>query len=472
MFGRPAKRITILLINVLFLVLSVCTMADPKPVTSSHQYNVIVIGAGSAGLGAAQYLYQHGVKDVLVIEARDRIGGRVWTTHPWGAATELGASWIMHADNNPFAKMAKTYGVNTIPTAYHSINLYNKFSSFDLYDNNGKKITPEEMKSTLTLIGKFYDDASQNKLHFKKNASLQDAFSIFAKQEKLQGKRLQLFNFIAKNMIESEAAADLNQISLSTVGSLHTVLSGNDVLPQGGYIRLFSELVKNMSISLNNPVTAISYGTQGVTIVTKKGVYHSKYAVVTLPLGVLQAGTVTFSPDLPKEKLASIKRMHMGFFNKIYLLFDTPFWNADSEWISMMPQKQTPNAHYEALNLYKFVKQPILLFFSTGSFSKETEGWTDKKIIADVMHQLRIIYGKDIPSPLSYLITRWGKDPFARGSYSYPSVGSSINDYKILAAPVANRLFFAGEATSSTDPSTVHGAYLSGISAAELILRQ
>ena len=162
----------------------------------------------------------------------------------------------------------------------------------------------------------------------------------------------------------------------------------------------------------------------------------------------------------------------MGFLNKIYLFFDKTFWDQSIEWISMMPSKEKPKEHYEALNLYKFVKQPILLFFSAGSFSEKTESWTDKKIIDNVMHHLKLMYGNNIPSPSAYLITRWGKDPFAHGSYSYPGVGTTLDDYKTLAAPVANKLFFAGEATSSTDPSTVHGAYMSGIAAAELILRQ
>lgn len=460
-----------LLIGFLFVGFFIPAFAKPV-VSSDHQYKVIIVGAGSAGLAAAQDLYQHGIKDVLIIEARDRIGGRVWTVHPWGAATDLGASWIHRTTNNPLAKLAKKHAVDTPATIYSLENPIDKFSSFDLYDSNGKKINSREMKSTLKLIRKFNTAVSQHKFHLEKNASFEDAIITFTKQENLQGNELQLFNFIAKDMIESDAAADMNQVLFAAAGSMHSILSGKDVLLQGGYIRLFSELSKNMSISLNNPVTEIHYDSEGVTVVTKKSVYHSQYAVVTLPLGVLQAGTVKFTPELPKEKLASIKRLRMGFLNKTYLFFDKPFWNNDIEWISMMPNKENPKAHYEALNLYKFFKQPILLFFSAGSFSEETENWSDKKILDDVMYHLKLIYGSNASSPSAYLITRWGKDPFAYGSYSYPAVGSSIEDYKNIASPVENKLFFAGEATSLTDPSTVTGAYLSGIAAAELITQR
>jgi len=470
MFFRSVKRAVTLLTGMICLGYFGSVIADTKPVTAVHQYNVIIIGAGAAGLAAAQDLYQHGVKDVLVLEARDRIGGRVWTIHPWGAATDLGASWIHRSNNNPLALLAKKHAVDTVSTIYSLENPVNKFSSFDIYDNNGIKISPHEMKSALELINKFQADIAENKFHLKENASFEDAAITFTKQEHLQGKDLQIFDFIAKDMIESDMAADMKQVSLTAGMAVHSRVSGKDLLPQGGYIRVFSELVKNISISLNNPVTAINYGQDGITVVTKKGLYHSKYAIVTLPLGVLKAGTVKFSPELPKEKLASIKQLRMGFLNKIYLFFDNLFWNPDIEWISVMPNKEQPKEHYEALNLYKFVKQPILLFFSAGSFSEETESWTDKKIIDNVMHHLQLIYGKNVPHPSAYLITRWGKDPFAHGSYSYPTVGSSVEDYKNLAAPVADKLFFAGEATSTTDPSTVHGAYMSGVAAAELVM--
>ena len=186
------------------------------------------------------------------------------------------------------------------------------------------------MRVALELISKFNVAISKHTLHLKEDASFEDAVITFTKQEHLQGRKLQLFNFIVKVMIESDAAGNMKQISFTTAESMHSMFSGNDVLPVGGYIRLFSELTKNLSISLNNPVTAIHYDSQGVTIVAKKGVYHSRYVVITLPLGVLQAGTVKFSPELPKEKLASIKRLRMGFLNKIYLFFDKPFWDTDS----------------------------------------------------------------------------------------------------------------------------------------------
>ena len=207
---------------------------------------------------------------------------------------------------------------------------------------------------------------------------------------------------------------------MKTLESIHTNFSGEDVLPNGGDIRLISELAKNTTISLNEPVASVEYAKNNVTINTEKGAYNAKYAIVTLPLGVLQADTVKFSPELPHEKLVAIKNLRMGIFNKVYLLFDKVFWNPDIEWLAAMPDPENPQENYEALNLYKYYQQPILLFFTAGSFSAKTEEWGDQEIVADIMRILKLIYGNNIPTPSSYLLTRWSKDPFARGSYSYP----------------------------------------------------
>ena len=157
----------------------------------------------------------------------------------------------------------------------------------------------------------------------------------------------------------------------------------------------------------------------------------------------------------------------MGVYNKIFLLFNRVFWNKKAEWIGMVPKENSPYQWVDIMNYYTFTKQPILLVFTAASFAKQIETWPDEKIISSIMQVLRTIYGKDIPEPSSYVITRWYQDPYARGSYSYLPVGAKVKDYAEISKPVMNRLFFAGEATSTSDPSTVHGAYFSGVHAAQ-----
>ena len=119
---------------------------------------------------------------------------------------------------------------------------------------------------------------------------------------------------------------------------------------------------------------------------------------------------------------------------------------------------------------YPYIKKPILLAFNAADFGTQLEGWSDEKIVAEGMAVLRSMFGEESPDPQSVQITRWIADPFAGGSYSFPQVGAPADARSILAEPIGDRLFFAGEATSSNYPATVHGAYLSGEREANRIL--
>jgi monoamine oxidase len=192
--------------------------------------------------------------------------------------------------------------------------------------------------------------------------------------------------------------------------------------------------------------------------------------VVTLPVGVLKAGRVKFDPVLPKEKLDAIDHRGMGLMNKAYLLFSEPFWDKNPEWLIFFPPKNAPHETFEAMNYYAKTNQPILLFFTDGSFAKELETKSDQEIIDRIMVTLKSAYGKDIPQPTAALITRWGLDPFAYGSYTYTSVKESPNDVEVLTAPLRNSVFFAGESTYPRESSVVQGAYFSGVKAAQNIV--
>lgn len=120
-------------------------------------------------------------------------------------------------------------------------------------------------------------------------------------------------------------------------------------------------------------------------------------------------------------------------------------------------------------NLHHFTKEPILVGYSGGESARQLETHSDKTVIDNVMDNFKKIFGNDLPTPEDYVNTRWSLNPFSYGSYSYLKTGASGIDYDVMAQSVANRLFFAGETTSSKYPATTHGAYLSGIREAEKI---
>jgi monoamine oxidase len=179
----------------------------------------------------------------------------------------------------------------------------------------------------------------------------------------------------------------------------------------------------------------------------------------------LKQASVKFDPPLPESKQSAIQRLGMGVLNKVYLKFSETFWDENVETISYMGDEL--GEWNDWLSFVPFTGEPVLMAFHGGDKGFALEDLSDDEIVAGAMRTLRVMFGDDIPEPDGVLITRWGKDPFSFGAYSHISPFASGGDHDALAEPVQDVLFFAGEATSREYPSTVHGAYLSGLRAAE-----
>ena len=435
-------------------------------------YDAIVVGAGIAGLTAASTLKKNGVEKILILEAADRIGGRVWTEDPWGTKLELGASWIHGIENSPTYQMIQDMSLPIQPTTYNGSCPTCKMKSMALYDQDGKRLTPEEMTQLSHYASDFEGYLEEINAQGKaNNISFLDALNDFSIKNKLSKQMSDKLYYAIRLLTTYEFSLDLQNISANVLKLYgHSKVSGTHGIIPLGYNLLAGKLAKNLSIELNCKVEGISYDKEIVECKTAKGVFRAKNCIVTVPLGILKKNKIAFSPPLPKDTQGAIDTIDMGVFNKIYLFFPCVFWDKDVEWIESMPSPKSRDEIYDMMNYAKFCKQPILLVFTAGSFAKEVEQWSDEKTINSIMSVLKKIYGNDIPSPSSYRITRWGQDPLSLCSYSSPGLHSDAQTYANFAAPVKNRLFFAGEATSETDCSTILGAFLTGQRAAKQVL--
>ena len=203
---------------------------------------------------------------------------------------------------------------------------------------------------------------------------------------------------------------------------------------------------------------------------TKEPVVLEADAVVcTLPLGILklaaeESGGVVFEPPLDLDKQRAIERLGTGLLNKCIFSFSRVFWQ-DSDFMGLADEEHS----YLVLNGMAYTGKPILIFMFGGNFAKEIEEWTDERIVEDCLSTLKRICGHYLP-PLDYQVTRWGHEHFSRMSFTYIPPGvDGFAELRTMSQPIYDYkeeipvLMFAGEHTTPYHPSTIHGAYLSGI---------
>lgn len=420
--------------------------------------NIIVVGAGMAGLAAARTLQDAGAV-VTVLEGRERIGGRVYTSQVWtDAPMDLGASWIHGIRRNPITDLADQINAPRLETDYDDGLLYGL---------DGGRLAESEWDKYEMFEAKI-EQALEQAAELDQDISIEEAVNRFLEPENLSAIEQMHLNHVLNSALEQEWSGSISRLSAQNTPNDGTGFGGPDVIFPEGYGAIPEFLADGLDIRLGETVTKISHDAAGVTVTTEQGSFSADRAIITLPLGVLKQGKVMFEPPLPAEKQAVIGQMGVGVLNKVYLRFAEPFWDKQPEWFSKLSEQR--GEWSEWFNLHPYIKKPILLAFNAADFGTQIEAFSDEQIVADAMRVLRSMFSEDAPEPESVQITRWIADPFAHGSYSFPAVGAPADARQILAQPVDNRLFFAGEATNSDYPATVHGAYLSGLREAENVL--
>lgn len=415
---------------------------------------IIVIGAGIAGLAAASRLAGRG-HQVTVLEARPRLGGRTWTSAIWpDAPVDLGASWIHETNGNPLTPLAQQAGAQLISTSYDSV--------VD-YDVDGRPISAARA-ARLTALKDEHDWAISQGQNDSIDRSLRNTIESQLDWASLSSADQELLAFISNSTAEQEYAGSRNELSTYWFDSMGGY-DGEDAVFADGYRTLVNFLARGLNVQLGQIVSTIDSSTSNVKITTNKGSFSADRVIVTVPLGVLKKGSIKFTPALPSKKTTAISKLGMGNFNKCYLRFPTQFW-PQQDWLEYIPPLSKHGQWSQWLNLGRLTGQPILLGFNAGDFGGQIEAWSDAQIVASAMSRLKQIYGSGIPEPVSFQITRWSQDPFSYGAFSFHKLGSKPTMRDDLAAPIGNRVFFAGEATHKQMFATVHGALLSGQRAA------
>lgn len=426
-------------------------MLLPRPLAAANDdFDVVVVGAGISGLAAAKTLRNLGYS-VVVLEAADRPGGRISTDWRLGAPIEVGAGWIHGPDDNPITDLATAAGASLYRTDDRS---------FQVFSADGKRLEKDEIFKKYKRLRWLYGRIDAT---FGKDQSLEKAIRRISKKDAADP----ILQWMSSAYTEFDSGGPLDQLSAFYFDE-DKAFDGEDVILASGYDQVFASGFLDGDIRLNTVVETIDYEEgDGATVVTNQGAYEADFVICTVPLGVLQQENIEFDPPLPKSITDRIARIGMGNVTKLALKFEEPFWPLDVQYLGAMTADRGRWNYF--MNYRTFSEENILVGLSVGEYAQIAEQMDDADMLEDCMSVVRATFGAHAPEPVGFLATRWSLDPYTHGAYSYVRVGSKPGDFDGLAKPIAKTILLAGEHTTFEYHATVHGAYLSGVRAAEII---
>jgi monoamine oxidase len=431
--------------------------------TAAGPFDVCVIGAGFAGLAAADRLAERGA-DVVVLEARDRVGGRVSTDRRFGLVTDMGASWIHGITDSPVAAAAEAFGM---PTVEFTVGGYQPDSRpIAYYGPDGVRLTDAAAQAHIADIHAVDAALLEVVAASAPRDSYRDVTEAALAAQGWDAERTQRVREYLEHRSEEQYGAWIED--LAAHGLDDDSIDGDEVVFPDGYDRLPRRLAEGLDVRLIHVVSRIQWSPEGVVVTTDHGAFAADDAIVTVPVGVLQSDEFVIEPALPEPVAGALGRLTMNAFEKVFLRFPTKFWDDDVYAIRQQgPESRWWHSWYDLTALHD---TPTLLTFAAGPAAVETRDWTEEEIVESILVQLRRLYGERVEQPTSVHVTDWQDDPWSHGSYAYMTVGSTTADHDTLATPVGGVLHLAGEATWTDDPATVTAAMMSGHRAAARVL--
>ncbi|HET7739646.1 MAG TPA: NAD(P)/FAD-dependent oxidoreductase [Mycobacterium sp.] len=428
---------------------------------------VVVVGAGMAGLTVANALANAGV-DCVVVEARDRIGGRLHTVELGGVSIDLGGSWIHTPIGNPLRRFADQVGVSCCDG--------NPLAEMVCYDRAGRRrLSTAEFEELKTLQLEAFPEALDGlRDALGPEASAAQAIDRFVADTGLAEAYARRAR-AALGVVVSAEAADLPEHQ-SLRWLWHETEYDGDFLgdvPIGGYRGLIDAMARGLPIRLGVVVTEVEVSASRVRVHTADGaVEEGSHAVVTLPLGVLKRRAVRFTPGLPREREMAIDRLGFGTLEKIALSFAEPFWRAaDIPHLFVLPEDEHEPG-VVVIGQDAFGAGPALVFLVYHGASHHVLGRSSRLAADWALSMLRDATGHPCPEPTGIAVSSWLRDPYAFGAYTHNAPSGSPTDVDLLGQPLFDRLLFAGEATTVPRMGFADGAMQSGIREAKRLLHQ
>lgn len=431
---------------------------------TSAGIDTIVVGAGVSGLTAARLLTRHGQR-VVVLEARERIGGRTHTDRTDGLVTDLGASWIHGIDDAPLFDAVQAFGMRYVEFTVGSYQPYSRPTAY--YGPDGTRLADTQVEAFADDVHAFDELLSRTIESAASGTSYGEVVEATLAGLDWEFERTARVREFLAHRAEEQYGAAIDALDAHGLDDDETL--GDEVVFPDGYDRLPAGLAKGLDIRLNHPVTSVRWGSHGVVVDASGAGFRADRVVVTAPVGVLKSGGISFEPPLPEPLTGALERLDMNAFEKVFLRFPAKFW--DDGVYAIRRQGEAGRWWHSWYDLTTLHGTPTLLTFAAGDCARAVRAWSDEQIVESVLSALRDIFGDAVTTPSATHVTRWQEDPFSYGSYAYMTVGSTTADHDVLATPVGDgSLHLAGEATWTDDPATVTAALMSGHRAAQNIL--
>ena len=425
--------------------------------------DTIVVGAGVAGLTAARLLTAAGQR-VVVLEARDRVGGRTHSQRSGGLVTDRGASWIHGIDDNPLYAAAEAFGM---PMTELTVGSYQPDSRpIAYYDPDGVRLGPAQVDAFAADVRTFDERLAATVAASTHGTSYETVVETTLAELAWPADRTERVREFLRHRTEEQYGVWIGD--LDAHGLDDDQVEGDEVVFPEGFDVLATHLAEGLDVRLEQVVTGLQWGADGVVVHCGGPDWAAHRTIVTVPVGVLKSGALAIEPPLPEPLAGALDRLEMNHFEKVFLRFRERFWAPDVYAIRRQgPAAAWWHSWYDLTPLHGV---PTLLTFAAGPCAQAIRDWTDEAITESVLAALREIHPDADLTPTSVEVTHWRDDPFARGSYAYMSVGSTTDDHDVLATPVGGVLHLAGEATWTEDPATVTAALRSGHRAVENVL--
>ena len=417
---------------------------------AASRRRVVVVGAGMAGLGAARTLRDRGF-EVVLLEARERTGGRVWTVERFGTKIDLGASWIHDSRGNPLTEVARKAGLQTVPTDYDRVTLRLP----------GGRAVPEAqvermMKTRDSVIASLYRSARR-----QPGGSLAPALRSELARRSLTAADRQVLDWLLGVEIPLDLGADPGHLSLDGFYEGEGWSGGPDLMIKGGASGLVAALAEGLEAQTGAKVSSVRRTGSGVEVqVAGSEAITADGCVVTVPLGVLKAGSIRFDPPLPSQTRRALSKVGFGLLEKSFLSYGDAWWPGGVSQLGTVGQPLARTV--SVFPIQQVSGKPILCGFTGGSWAEQLERAGDST--ETVTGQLEAGFGP-AAKPAESLSTEWHADPFARGAYSHLPPGTTASQ-RVALGRLAGRVILAGEHTSIARPSTMDGAWLAGQKAA------